>query len=137
VNTKKFAEKLIKAYEEAMLKGNTKLLKALENPDVVYHMGIRGDIVGSDAHEQDILGLKMALSDIKMELKYLIGEGNLSAFSYKARYISNGKVPGFPPAGKEFTQDMLCLFYLKNGKIKEVWMNGYIIGLDMAAYIKK
>jgi predicted ester cyclase len=137
MNIKDFAEKLIKAYEEAMLKGNTKLLKALENPDVVYHMGIRGDIVGSNAHEQDILGLRMALSDIKIELKYLIGEGNLSAFSYKARYISSGKVPGFPPAGKESTQDTLCLFYLKNGKIKEVWMNGYTIGLDMSAYIKK
>jgi predicted ester cyclase len=129
MNIKDFAEKLIKAYDEAF-KGNTKPLKALENPDVVYHMGVRGDIVGSDAHEQDILGLRMALSDIKMELKYLTGEGNLAAFSYKARYISNGKVPGFPPAGKEITQDMLCLFYLKNGKIKEVWMNGYTTGLS-------
>ena len=67
MDIKDFAEKLIKAYDEAFLKGNTKPLKALEDPDVVYHMGIRGDIVGPDAHEQDILGSRMAFSDIKVE----------------------------------------------------------------------
>ncbi len=137
MSTKDFAEKLIKAYDEALLKGNTKPLKALEDPNVVYHMGFRGDIVGSDAHEQDILGSRMALSDIKVEWKYLTGEGNLLALSYKALYVSSGKVPGFPPAGKEITADSLFLFHLKNDKIKEVWMNGYTTGLDVTAYLKK
>ena len=129
MSIKDFAEKLIKAYNEALLKGNTKPLKALEDPNVVYHMGIRGDIAGPDAHEQDILGARIALSDIKMELKYLTGEGNLLALSYKARYISSGKLSGFPPAGKEIAADSLFLFQLKNGKIKEVWSNGYTTGL--------
>ena len=137
MNTKDFAKKLIKDYEEALMKGNTKPLKAMEDSNVVYHMGIRGDIVGPDAHEQDILSARIAFSDIMMEMKYLAGEGNLLAFSYKARYISSGKVPGFPPAGKEITADSLFLFHLKNGKIKEVWMNGYSIGLDLTAYLKK
>lgn len=90
-----------------MLKGNTKPFKELEDPNVVYHMGIRGDIVGSEAHEQDFLGAQMAFSDIKMEWKYLTGEGNLLALSLKARYISSGKVPGFPPEGNEITSDSL------------------------------
>jgi predicted ester cyclase len=128
MDIKAFSEKLIKAYDEAF-KGNTRLLKDLENPDVVYHMGIRGDIVGSDAHEQDILMSLMALSDIKVDWEYLTGEGNLLALSYKSRYISNGKVPGLPPAGKEMTANSLFLFQLKNGKIKEVWMNGYNTGM--------
>ena len=55
MDTKEFAVTLIKAYDEALLKGNTEPLKALEDPNVVYHMGIRGDIVGSEAHEQDFL----------------------------------------------------------------------------------
>ena len=129
MNIKDFAEKLIKAYDEALLKGNTKPLKALENPDVVYHMGIRGDIVGPDAHEKDILGALMALSVTNLEMKYLTGEGNLCALSYKARYVSNGKVPGFPPAGKEITSDMLFLFRLKGGKLSEIWANGTTTGM--------
>jgi predicted ester cyclase len=104
---------------------------------VVYHMGIRGDIVGPDAHEQDILGSLVAITDIKIEWKYLVGEGNLLALSYKARYISKGNVPGFPPAGKEITGNALFLFHLKDGKIYEVWMNGYSTGIDMETYMKK
>jgi len=136
MNTKEFAEKLIKAYDEAF-KGNTKHLKNLEDPNVVYHMGIRGDIVGPDAHEQDILGSLMAFTDFKIEWKYLTGEGNLLALSYKARYVSSGKVPGLPPAGKEVTGDALFLFRLKDGMIFEVWMNGYSTGIDMEAYLNK
>ena len=136
MDTKEFADKLIKAYDEAF-KGNTKHLKNLEDPKVVYHMGIRGDIVGPDAHEQDILGSLMAFTDFKIEWKYLTGEGNLLALSYKARYVSNGTVPGLPPAGKEMTADSLFLFQLKNGKIREVWVNGYTTGIDMDAYLKK
>jgi predicted ester cyclase len=137
MSIKEFAEKLIKAYDEALLKGNTKPLKSLEDPNVVYHMGIRRDIVGSEAHEQDILGSRMAFSDLKVEWKYITGEGNLLALSYKSRLISNGKVPGLPPAGGEVTSDSLFLFCLKNGKITEVWMNGSITGLDVEAYLKK
>lgn len=136
MDTKAFAAKLIEAYDEALVKGNTKPLKALENPDVVYHMGIRGDIVGPDAHEQDILGSRMMLSDIKVEWEYLTGEGNLLALSYRARYVSSGKMPGLPPAGKEMTADNLFLFRLKSGKIIEVWANGYTTGIDMEAYVK-
>jgi predicted ester cyclase len=126
MDTKAFADKLTKAYNEALLKGNTRPLKELEDPNVVYHMIIRGgqDIVGSDAHEQDILGSRAALSDIKVDWEYLTGEGNLLALSYKARYVSSGSVPGLPPAGKEMNVDALCLFRLKDGKIVEMWMNG-------------
>ena len=135
MDTKEIAQRLIKAYHEAF-KGNTKPLKDLENPDVVYHMGIRGDIVGPDAHEQDILGSLQGLSDVNLDIEYLTGEGNLLALSYKARYVSNGKIPGFPPAGKEMTGHSLFLFQLKNGKIQEVWMNGYSTGVDMDAYME-
>jgi len=136
MDTKAFAGKIIKAYDKAF-KGNTKSLKSLENPDVVYHMGIRGDIVGPDAHEQDILMSRMMFSDINIDMKYLTGEGNLLALSYKARYISNGKVPGLPPEGGEINVDGICLFRLKNEKIAEMWMGGQTTGLDLEAFSKK
>jgi predicted ester cyclase len=131
MTTKEFADKLIKAYDEALIKGNTKPLKDLENHDVVYHMGVRGDIVGPDAHEQDILSSRSAFSEIKIDFKYLAGEGSLFVFSYKALYISNGNTTGLPPAGKKITSDQIFVFKLKNNKISEVWANGYMTGLEM------
>jgi predicted ester cyclase len=131
MTAREFADKLIQAYNEALLEGDIKHLKDLENPDVVYHMGVRGDMVGSDAHEQNIIGSRLAFSDIKIDFKYLAGEGNIFALSYKARYTSNGSTTGLPPAGKVITSDQIFIYQLKNNKIAEVWANGYMTGLDM------
>jgi len=129
MSIKEFAEKLIKAYDEGLGKGNTKPLKALEDPNVVYHMPPPNDFVGFEAHKKQILGYREALSDIKQEWKYLAGDGNVFALSYKSRYISSGKVPGLPPAGTEITGDSIFLFRLENGKIIEAWARGSTTGL--------
>ncbi len=133
MSIKEFAEKLIKAEDEAW-KGNCDALEKLEDPNVVYHLQPPSpDMVGWEAHKQYFIGARMALSDINQEWQYLTGEGNLFALSYKAHYISTGKVPGFPPAGKEITSDSLFLFRLKNGRIIEAWINGTTTGLDLSA----
>jgi predicted ester cyclase len=138
MSIKDFAEKFTKAEDEAWQKGNCDALEKLEDQNVVYHMSAPfGEVVGFEAHKQQILGSRIAASDIKQEWKYLIGEGNLFAFSYKSRVISAGKVPGFPPAGKEFANDGLFLFHVKKGKIIEAWYNGIVTGLDLAAFAGK
>ena len=131
MNVKGFSEKLINAYDEAMLKGNTKLLKELDDPKVVYHMmGMSGDIHGAEEHEKSILTGRMGVSDIKTEMKYLTGDSDLLVFSYKAKFVSNGKFPYFPPAGKEFSSDELFVYKIKGGKIIEAWSNGSMKGLN-------
>ncbi|OGO31239.1 MAG: hypothetical protein A2Z29_09385 [Chloroflexi bacterium RBG_16_56_11] len=138
MSIKDFAEKFIKAEDEAWQKGNCDALEKLEDPNVVYHMSAPfGEVVGFEVHKQQILGNRMVASEIKQDWKYLIGEGNLFAMGYKSRVISNGKVPGFPPAGKEITNDGLFLFHMKNGKIIEAWYNGTVTGLDLQVYLKK
>ena len=133
MNIKAFAEKFIKAENEAFQKGNFEPLKALEDPSVVYHMSSFGDMVGHEAHKQQIMSSHQLASDIKQEWKYLTGEGNLCALAYKARYISTGKLPGWPPAGKEATNSSLFLVRAKRGKVVEVWSNGHITGIDIGA----
>lgn len=135
MNIKDFAEKFIKAEDEAFQKGNFETLKAIEDPNVVYHMSTFGDLIGHEGHKQNIMGWPQIASDIKQEWKYLTGEGNLFALSYKARYISKGNVPGMPPAGKEASRDALFLFRLKHGKIVEVWNNGSWKGIDIEAVL--
>jgi predicted ester cyclase len=137
MNIKDFAEKFMKAEDAAFQKGNFEPLKALEDPNVVYHMYPLPDLVGHEAHKQNVMMWPQACSDIKQEWKYLTGEGNLCALSYKARYISTGKLPNWPPAGKEATNDSLFLLRWKNGKVVEVWSNGTIKGIDLEAKLKK
>jgi predicted ester cyclase len=130
MNIKDFAEKFIKAEDEAFQKGNFEPLKALEDPNVVYHMSTFGDMVGHEAHKQQIMSSHQLASDIKQEWKYLTGEGNLFALSYKARYVSRGNIPGMPPEGQEASRDALFLLRAKHGKVIEVWNNGSWKGID-------
>lgn len=134
MSIKDFAEKFIKAENDAFQKGDFTALAKLEDPYVVYHMyQLPAEVVGHEAHKQDIIRSQQGVSFTKLEFQYLTGEGNLFALSYKAHYISTGKVPGFPPAGKEITSDSLFLFRLKNGRIIEAWINGTTTGLDLSA----
>jgi len=67
MNIKKFAEKFIKAEDEAFQKGNFEPLKALEDPNVVYHMSTFGDMVGHEAHKQQIMSSHQLASEIIQE----------------------------------------------------------------------
>jgi predicted ester cyclase len=131
MNIKDFAEKFIKAEEEIWHKGNFKPLEALEHPDVYYHLPPPNqDAKGFEAHKQQILGMKAAFSNVKQEWKYLAGDGNVFALSYKAAYTSSGKIPGFPPAGKIVSSDTIWVFQIKNDKVIEGWANGSVTGFN-------
>ena len=133
MNIKDFAGKLIKAEEEAFQKGNFEPLKAIEDPNVVYHMGSFGDLVGHEGHKQNIMDGRQAFSDIKQEWKYLTGEGNLFALSLKEVIFFKGNIPGMPSAGQEAVNNALFLIRLKHGKIVEAWSIGSWKGVDIEA----
>ncbi len=138
MNIKDFAEKFIRTEDEAWKNDNIKPLEAMEQPDVVWHFYFLGaDIVGFEAHKKQIFDSKASYSDIRQEWKYLTGEGSLFALLYTARYVSNGTVPGLPPAGGEVNVNAIFLFRVKKGKIAEAWVNGAMTGVDFNVYLKK
>jgi predicted ester cyclase len=132
LDIKEFADKYIKAVSEAFQNYKFDLLAEVEASDVVYHTP---ELVGHEAHKQSIMITPQYCSDIKQEWEYLAGDGNLFALAYKARYISTGKLPGWPPAGKEAGRDAIFLYRLENGKIAEVWQNGSWTGIDVEAMV--
>jgi len=137
MDIKKFANKFIKAEDEAWKNDNIKPLEVMEHPDVVYHFYFLGaDVKGFEAHKQQIFDSKAQYSDIRQEWGYLTGEGSHFALAYKARYISNGTVPGLPPAGGEVSVNALFLFRVKKGKVAEAWVNGTMTGVDFNVYLK-
>ena len=121
MNLKEFADTFIKAEIEAWINGNLTLAETLEDPNVVYHFGTR-DRVGWEAKKQTILMARQSLPDLRIEGKYLTGDGNLVALSTKWRFTSKSEIPSLPGSiGKEVTSDSLRLMRLENGKIVEGW----------------
>ncbi len=130
MDIKEFAEKFIKAEDEAWQNGNFDALEKLEDPDVVYHIPPLPDTVGFEAHKQYIMGASKAMSKPYQEWEYITGDGNVFALSYKSRGLFTSEIPGLPPpTGKEVTSDYLFVLRLKDGKIKEAWAKGSTKGL--------
>jgi hypothetical protein len=125
MSIKELAEKFIKAEKDAFLKNDFTSLAELEDPNVVIHISPLGDFIGHEAQKKYILGATQAVSDLKVELKYLAGEGNFFLFSYKSSGKITGNTPGFPPAiNKKLTNNFLFAVYVKKGKVAEIWANG-------------
>ena len=119
---KEFADEFFKAEVEYWEKGRLDALEAFEDPKVVFHMPSE-DRVGRD--KQALLGMRQHVSNLRIEMKYLTGEGNLLVASWKARFTRTRENQDRPETkgkvGKEGAVDALMVFRLQNGKIVEVW----------------
>jgi hypothetical protein len=128
MDIKEFAEKFIKAENDAFQRGDFTTLAKLEDPNVVYHMYHLGrDIIGHEAHKQDIIDSQQGVSFNKMEFQYLTGEGSVFALSLKTNARITGENPRSPtpmPVGKNASGSYLAIFRVKNGRIVESWANG-------------
>jgi predicted ester cyclase len=132
MNIKDFAEKFIKAEDEAFQKGDFTALAKLEDPKIVFHMfAVNQELMGFEADKQYIIGVKQAAPGCRPNWKYLTGEGNLFVLSLKMSGAKfTGTVPGFPPpTGKEVIASSLWIFQVNKGRIVEAWSNGTITGL--------
>jgi predicted ester cyclase len=119
-----FAEKYMKAQEEAWQNGNFSALEALEDPNVVYHLS-KIDIFGFEGHKKDIMARREAISGLHQEAEYLTGEGNTFVLSLKEKGKVVKELPGMPTsAGKEIAVDALLVARLDKEKIVEVWIKG-------------
>lgn len=108
-----------------MVNGDVAALEELEDPQVVYHMPGGQDRLGHEAHQRDILVLRSAISNLKMDMRYLAGEGNVFALSVKSSGRFTSEIPTRPlPVGKNFSDDYLFVYHLKKDRIAEVWING-------------
>jgi predicted ester cyclase len=133
MSIKDFAEKFIKAEYEAFHEGNFNALEKLEDPRIVFHFfALNQELAGFEAHKQYILGLRQCAPGVRVEWKYITGEGNLFSALFKTSGAKfTGTVPGFPqPTGKEIVASSLFVFRLNKGKIVEAWSNGTITGLS-------
>jgi predicted ester cyclase len=125
MSIKDFGEKFIKAMNDAWQNGNFEALEALEDPKIVFHLSAADDVVGWEAHKQDILTRRQKFRNFQQDFKYLIGEGNLFALSRKTSFISSDEMPGIPKE-REVTGDYIVLLRLRKGKVIEAWTKGNV-----------
>ena len=131
MDIKEFGEKFIKAQKEAWKEGKFDALEALESPDVIYHLHPFGDMTGWEGHKQYIQSNSQAATDIQQDWKYLVGEGNLFAISYKSKATAAVDMPTMNVAkGKKVASDYLFVLQVKKNRITEAWLNGTLTVSD-------
>ena len=132
MDIKDFAEKFIKAEEEAFHEAKFDTLEEVEDPNVIYHLlAVNQEVTGFEAHKQYILGMRQAAPGVRIKFTYLTGDGNVFSLLFTSSGSKfTGTAPGFPPpTGKEIVASSLFVFRLSNGRIVEAWSNGTIAGL--------
>jgi predicted ester cyclase len=65
---------------------------------------------------------RLAIPDQKLELKYLVAEGDLVAFWMTYEGTQTGQMGQFPPSNKFAKLDVSGIHRLENGKIVETWV---------------
>ena len=132
MSIKEFAEKYIEAQHDAFMNGNFDTLEALEDPEVVLHIGPSQEIEGFEAHKQDILKWREAVSDLQYKTEYLIGDNNLCVLTTKEKAKVTKEVPGFPiQVGTIYNiDDVITILRLADGKIKEVWVKTSMVQIE-------
>jgi predicted ester cyclase len=132
INIKDFAEKFIRAEDEAWMQGKFDSLFALEHPDIVLNFTPPFTTVGREAQQRQILDHRAAFPGLRVDWKYLAGDGGLFALSFKMNGNYTGQLPGFsPPQGQPVSVDGLFLFRVGNGVIVEAWSRSVMKGLSL------
>ncbi len=132
MNIKDFAEKFIKAEDEAWMEGRFDALFALEHPDIKLNFTPPFTTVGREAQKKQILDHRAAFSGLRVDWKYLTGDGKLFALSFKMSGTYTGQLPGFaPPEGQQVSVDGLFLFRVEHNRIVEAWSRSVMKGLSL------
>ncbi|HEY95693.1 MAG TPA: ester cyclase [Dehalococcoidia bacterium] len=124
MDIREIAEKWMQADEIAFQYGDFHGLEEIESPDIIFHMLPAPDIVGFEAHKQYIVNGRKSITDLKQEMEYLTGDGNVCALSFKEQVTLNVDNPRNQiSAGSPFHVNALFVLRCQNEKVVEIWMN--------------
>ncbi len=126
MSLEKLAEKLMKAENEAWVNGNVDAFDEVDAPDVYIHsIPPMPDVTGRDAHKKYVSTARKAFTNIKLDWKYVMSEGDIFAVFYTEHMTVAGEMPGIPaPIGTKITGNVTFICRVKTDKIAEMWMAG-------------
>ena len=125
MDIKEFAEKYLEAEKQAFKEGNFDALEAIVAPNVVYHWGGSRDMVGHEAHKQDIMNYRKLTSKHTQEWDYVTGDGDVGVLSIKETMTFIEEFPAIrAPAGVTIEFDAFFVIRRENDKMVEAWIKG-------------
>jgi len=125
MSIKEFARKYIEAENQAFKDGNFDALETIVAPNVVYHWGTGRDMVGHEAHKQDIINYRQKTSKHTQEWDYVTGDGDVCVLSIKETMTFIDEFPAISaPAGATIVFDAFFILRRENGKVAEAWIKG-------------
>lgn len=107
------------AFEEILSNGRFELADQLYARDFVNH-GIRRD-ASLEEDQAALKGWHQAFSDVVVEPRKLIAEGDLVTVYWVARGTNTGTGNGLPATGKKVELAGITIWRIADGKIKEEW----------------
>jgi steroid delta-isomerase-like uncharacterized protein len=113
---------------EVFLQGRREAVDELLADDFIPHTwGQTG--AGKDELIQAIKRVGAGLSDARMTIEDMIGEGDRVAVRLTSHAVQTGPFMGLPPSGKAYTIGEIHIFRIRGGKVAEHWHEADFMGM--------
>lgn len=108
-------------YEEVIQNGNIAVLDEVAGPNIVDHNPTPGQAPGIEGVRQFFTTMFAAVTDRRVSVEQVIGEGDKVAALVSIRGKHTGELAGIPPSGKEVVMRIADIVRFENGKVVERW----------------
>jgi len=113
---------VMRYYNEVWAKGDPGPLGELLADDYVDHNPLPGMPADKAGAAQIVSAITGDISDINMDIRQVIGEGDFVAAHWKMDWTQKGNFMGMVPAdGKRLSIEGQDFYRLANGRIAEIW----------------
>jgi steroid delta-isomerase-like uncharacterized protein len=114
--------------DEVFLHGRADAVDELLADDFVPHTwGKTG--AGKEELIEAIKRVQAGLSDARMTIEDMIGEGDRVAVRLTSHAVQTGPFMGLPPSGKPYTIGEIHIFRIRDGKVAEHWHEADFMGM--------
>jgi predicted ester cyclase len=122
---KAIAERFI---QEVFVQGNEAAADELAAPDFTPHSW--GEMPpGVESLKAAQRRVMAGLSDARMTIEDVIGEGDKVAVRLTSHGRHSGEFMGMPPSNREYTISEIHIFRIEDGKVAEHWRDADMLGL--------
>jgi steroid delta-isomerase-like uncharacterized protein len=117
-------------FEEVWNKGRMEAIDEMASPDVVGHgQAQHATDIGLKEFKPFVRALRGAFPDMKINIDYVIEQGDKVVARWTAIMTHKGEFLGFAPTGKKVTVTGTTTQRISGGKIVEGWDNWDQLGL--------
>jgi hypothetical protein len=116
---------MVSRFEEAVSTNDpeiiTKAIDELIDPDVVIHMPMPMQELGTEALKQVWPMLLEGLPDLHVEFEDVIAEGDKVVIRNTVTGTHEGEYRGLPPTGRSVSYNEIFIYRFANGRVAEMW----------------